>query len=68
MFADVGHAWTRAFEAHDLKRSVGAELSLNLVAGYFFPLTATLGAAMGQDGSGAAQGGHSVYVRIGRAF
>ena len=28
VFADAGHAWTRTFAAHDLKSSVGGELSL----------------------------------------
>jgi hypothetical protein len=39
-----------------------------VVAGYVIPVTATLGAAWGHDGSGTASGGATVYFRIGRAF
>ncbi len=68
VFADAGHAWTRAFDAHDLKSSAGAELSFDLVAAYSVPFTATVGAAWGRDGSRTVANGTTVYVRIGRAF
>jgi Tol biopolymer transport system component len=67
-FADIGHAWDRQFDAHDLKTSVGGELSFDLFLGYSFPLTTTVGGAWGWDGSGVAHGGASLYVRLGRAF
>ena len=51
VFADAGHAWTRSFSAHDLKTSAGAELSIDIVAGYSLPFTAVVGAAWGHDGS-----------------
>ena len=66
-FADVGHAWTRAFRAADVKTSLGAELSADVVAGYHVPLTVTIGAAAARDGAAAAAG-TVAYVRIGRAF
>jgi hypothetical protein len=67
VFVDAGHAWTRAFRVGDMKTSAGVELSSDLVAGYFLPLTITVGAAAGRDGAGAT-GGTTVYVRVGRAF
>ena len=67
-FADVGHAWTRAFSSRDLKTSAGAELSADAVIGYFFPFTATVGVAWGHDGSHAVADRSTVYVRFARAF
>lgn len=67
-FADIGHAWTRRFVAGDRKTSFGAELSANLVAGYYFPLTLTVGAARGHDGSLTDRNRTTVYVRVGRSF
>ena len=67
-FADAGHAWTQTFRTSDIKTSIGGELSTDLVAGYFFPFTATAGAAWGHDGSGAVKDGATVYFRIGHAF
>jgi hypothetical protein len=54
VFADAGHVWTTDFRAHDLKTSVGAELSLNLIGGYAFPFTLTAGGAWGHDGADGA--------------
>jgi len=68
VFADAAHAWTQTFRARDIKTSVGGELSTDIVAGYFFPFTATVGAAWGHDGSGAVKDGATVYFRVGRAF
>jgi WD40 repeat protein len=67
-FVDAGHAWTAEFRTAAMKTSVGAELSANVVAGYFFPFTATIGAARGHDGSGSLADRTTVYVRIGHAF
>jgi outer membrane protein assembly factor BamA len=68
VFADAGHAWTRAFDAAAIKTSVGAELSANVVAGFYFPLTASVGAAWGHDGSGTIPSGALVYFRLGKSF
>jgi hypothetical protein len=68
-FADAGHAWTtRAFNVNAIKWSAGAELSADVVAGYFIPFRATAGAAWGHDGSGLVDGGATLYFRVGRAF
>jgi hypothetical protein len=67
VFADAGHAWTRAFRLADLKTAFGLELSTDLVAGHHVPLTATIGAAVGRDGAGSGRG-TIAYFRIGRAF
>jgi len=68
VFADAGHAWSGAFDPHDLKFDTGAELSADVVAGYVLPIAATVGVAWGRDGSRTAPGGATLYVRIGRAF
>jgi len=68
VFADAGETWTGAFRADAIKTSVGIQLSADVVAGYFLPLTATVGAAWGRDPGGVVTGGVSAYVRVGRAF
>src|SRR5262249_33565145 len=68
VFGDAGNAWSRRFAMSDLKTSAGAELSFNLVAGYSFPFTATVGAGWGHDGSRTVDDRATVYFRIGRAF
>jgi hypothetical protein len=68
MVGDAGHAWTQTFRASALKTSIGGELSADVVAGYFFPFTATAGVAWGHDGSGIVTDGATVYFRIGHAF
>jgi Omp85 superfamily domain len=68
LFADAGHAWTRTFRASSIKTSFGAELSADLVAGYFAPFTMTVGAARGHDGSGVVGDQTTFYFRIGRGF
>jgi hypothetical protein len=67
-FGDVGHAWTRDFDAHDLKTSIGGELSFDIVAGYWLPFTTTVGVGRGHDGAGTVPDRTTVYVRVGRAF
>jgi hypothetical protein len=67
-FVDAGHAWGRTFDASAIKTSAGMEFSGTLVAGYYFPFTATVGAAWGHDGSGSVHDGAIVYVRLGKAF
>jgi Tol biopolymer transport system component len=68
LFADAGHAWTRAFNSRAIKTSAGAQLSADFIAGYFAPLTATFGVAWGHDGSGVVADGVTAYFRVGKAF
>jgi hypothetical protein len=68
VFADAGEAWTLAFRAGALKTSTGGELSADIVAGYFAPLTVTFGAAWGHDRSGAFGDRATAYFRVGKAF
>jgi Tol biopolymer transport system component len=68
LFADAGHAWTRSFQASAIKTSLGGQLSVDLVAGYFAPFTASVGAAGGRDGSGLVADRVTVFFHIGRAF
>ena len=68
VFADAGQVWTRAFPRHAIKSSAGAEISANLVAGFFAPFTTTFGAAWGHDGSGHVADRVTAYFRVGKAF
>jgi hypothetical protein len=68
VFADAGHAWTRSFQASSIKTSLGGQLSASLIAGYFAPFTASVGAAWGHDGSGLVADRVTVFFHIGRAF
>jgi hypothetical protein len=43
VFAEAGNAWDDVFESRDLKRSVGAEASLDMTLGYMLPVTVRLG-------------------------
>jgi len=63
VFADVGHAWDARFTASDVTASFGAELSLDVVLGFHFPVTVTTGAAWVTHDRG-----FSAFGRIGRAF
>jgi hypothetical protein len=67
VFADAGETWTDRFSAANAKTSAGGELSLNLVAGYAFSFTATVGAAWGHDATDNSNR-NTAYVRVGRAF
>ncbi|MGH9141991.1 MAG: hypothetical protein ACRD2I_12745 [Vicinamibacterales bacterium] len=68
VFADVGHAWTQAFDRRALKSSAGAQFSADVVAGFSVPLTVTVGAAWGHDGSGLLSDRVTAYLRVGKAF
>jgi hypothetical protein len=68
LVADAGHAWTRTFHSSAIKTSAGAQLSADIVAGYFAPLTVTAGAAWGHDGSGLLSDRVTAYFRVGKAF
>jgi hypothetical protein len=67
-FLDAGEAWLRTFRASAMKLSAGAELSSDVVLGYFARVTVTAGAAYGHDGAGVVADRGSVYFRIGKAF
>jgi hypothetical protein len=67
VFADAGAAWDDRFSSDLVRSSVGAELSLDLVAGYFLPLALTGGVAWTDDGDGGARRA-SFFFRVGRAF
>lgn len=50
VFAEAGNAWDDVFESKDLKRSVGAEASLDMTLGYMLPVTMRLGLYKALDG------------------
>ena len=67
VFADAGNAWEHDFRSADLRRSAGAELSFDIVAGYALPFTFTAGAAW-RDNGATGQRDVTAFARIGRAF
>ena len=67
VFVDAGHAWSGRFRSSDVRYSVGAELSLDTVLGYFAPLTFTAGGAW-RRGPDPDDRGFAAFARIGRAF
>jgi hypothetical protein len=68
VFVDAGNVWRRTFSINDTKVSVGAEASVDLVAGYTLPLTLSAGVAWTRNGRFSALGGPTFYLRLGRAF
>jgi Tol biopolymer transport system component len=42
-FVEAGNAWDDVFNRNDVKRSVGAEASMDMTLGYFLPVTVRLG-------------------------
>ena len=62
VFADVGSAWTRGFQPSGIKSSAGAQISADVVAGFFAPFTASIGAARGHDGSGLVADRVTAYL------
>jgi hypothetical protein len=68
LFVDAGRAWNEGFRVRDVQSSFGGELSFKVTAGYAMPLTATIGAARGHDGSGTVADRTSFYIRLGQAF
>jgi dipeptidyl aminopeptidase/acylaminoacyl peptidase len=67
MFVDAGHAWSDGFRAADVRSSIGGELSLDTVFGYFLPLTVSAGGAW-RRGPDPDDRGFAAFARIGRAF
>jgi dipeptidyl aminopeptidase/acylaminoacyl peptidase len=67
LFADAGNAWSGTFRRADLRRSFGAELSLDTIVGYALPLTVTSGVAW-RDDPVNSRTGWAAFGRVGRAF
>lgn len=67
LFVDAGHAWSEGFRAEDIRSSIGAELSIDTVLGYFLPITVSTGAAWRRGPDPDARG-FVAFARIGRAF
>jgi hypothetical protein len=66
-FIDLGHAWAATFRAADVRRSIGGELSTDIVLIHYVPLTIAGGAAWTHDpvaGRDRAAG----FARVGYAF
>jgi dipeptidyl aminopeptidase/acylaminoacyl peptidase len=67
-FVDGGTTWDGHFAAAHLKRSYGAEVSLDVMLGYALPMTWTAGIAFPQHPSITRERTATVYFRIGRSF
>jgi Tol biopolymer transport system component len=67
IFVDAGHAWSTKFVADDIRSSLGAELSIDTILGYFVPVTVSGGAAW-RRGPDERDRGWAAFARVGRAF
>ena len=65
-FVDAGRVTGSTATSVAWRHAAGAELSLDGVAGFAMPFTASVGAAWGHDAGRSL--GASAYVRIGHAF
>jgi hypothetical protein len=52
VFFEAGNAWDGTFHNNDLKRSVGAEMRMDLYLAYYLPVTLRVGIAGGLDEEG----------------
>ena len=66
-FVDFAHAWDETFDRSEIRRSLGLELSFDVVLGGSVPFTFATGAAWRHDPQRLREGA-SVFARIGRAF
>ena len=66
-FFDAGRAWPDPTPNDGIRYSLGAELSVDTVLGYFAPLTFSGGAAW-RGGPVSRDRGFTAFVRVGRAF
>jgi WD40 repeat protein len=66
-FFDAGRAWPDPTPNDGVRYSLGAELSVDTVLGYFAPLTFSGGAAW-RGGPVSRDRGLAAFVRVGRAF
>jgi hypothetical protein len=67
VFTDAGNAWDDTFRWKDVRVSTGAELGMDTVLGFAFPVSFAAGVAWRHDPVGS-QDGVEVFGRIGRAF
>jgi hypothetical protein len=65
-FVDVGRAWPDPSPDDGMRYSLGAELSVDTILGYFAPLTFS-GGAVWRGGPIARDRGFAAFVRVGRA-
>jgi hypothetical protein len=66
VFVDRGAAWDSSRDQH-WRTSFGAELSADVVLGYWLPVTVASGVAWREDPSRAVRGA-TAFMRVGRAF
>jgi Tol biopolymer transport system component len=64
LFHNWGQIWTQGNDIPSLRRSAGAELSTELILGYWLPLDLRLGYAKGFNHGGEDQ----VYLQLGASF
>lgn len=67
LFVDAARVWDGRFESTDVRRSVGGEISFDVVFLGSFPATIATGAAWRHDPSGMREGA-ALFMRVGRAF
>jgi hypothetical protein len=67
VFVDAGTAWFDRFRSSDVRYSVGAELSIDTVLGFFAPVTFAAGGVW-RVGPDPGERGLAAFARVGRAF
>jgi Tol biopolymer transport system component len=64
LFLNWGETWNESFKIPSLRRGAGAELSMNMILGYWLPLDVNFGYAKGFDKGGEEQ----TYIEILASF
>ena len=64
IFAEAGNAWDGAFDNKDLKRSVGAEASMDMTLGYMLPVIVRLGLYKALDDQRDKMMAFSIWVPL----
>jgi Tol biopolymer transport system component len=65
LFFEAGNAWDDTYHEQDLRRSVGAEVRLDMTLGYYLPLTIRFVFAKGLDQDGKSQVNFGLWVPLG---
>lgn len=64
LFFDIGHAWEGGADLSQFRRGIGAEVKMDMLFAYLFPVRLRAGFARGLDEGGESQ----LYLTIGNSF
>lgn len=63
-FFDIGYAWNNEFNPDKIRKGLGGEIRLDIVAGYFTPITISMGYQYGFDEHGVS----ALYFMLDNVF